>query len=492
MKTILLISASVACVVIARAQAPSATLAGTRASTPGVPETVASSSPSAAPETSPAASVSPSGSPVQSAPPQLNEILFKNFKARSIGPATMGGRVSDIAIDPRNPAVFFVGLSTGGLFKTGDNGVTFDSVFDKQPVQSIGAVAVAPSDSDVVWVGTGEPTDRNSAEWGNGVYRSTDGGMTWQHVGLDTSRSIGRMMVHPKSPETAYVAALGNLWADGGERGVFKTMDGGKSWKLVLAGPAPHSAGTGACDLAMAPDNPEIIYAAMYARQRKPWSFTYGVSATGGEDVGGIFKSTNGGGTWKKCTAGLPTLTGKIGLAVTPVNPKIVMAVVQSDEGGASDFQDIHSRRGGVFRSEDAGETWKRVSDPSLGGPGDQRINAIVEASGKSRRFVAGGFSDHDGAVWITTDGARWEKSQVGLGGPGDQVVNSVAGGKTLTAVGSDTSTGDSDAAVWTSTDGIRSRKCEIDVSRPIVGCPPRQSETSVEVPPMSNVRMFS
>ena len=171
----------------------------------------------------------------------------------------MGGRVSDIAIDPRNPAVFFVGLSTGGLFKTGDNGVTFDSVFDKQPVQSIGAVAVAPSDSDVVWVGTGEPTDRNSAEWGNGVYRSTDGGMTWQHVGLDTSRSIGRMMVHPKSPETAYVAALGNLWADGGERGVFKTMDGGKSWKLVLAAPAPHSAGTGACDLAMAPDNPEII-----------------------------------------------------------------------------------------------------------------------------------------------------------------------------------------------------------------------------------------
>ena len=274
----------------------------------------------------------------------------------------MGGRVSDIAIDPRNPAVFFVGLSTGGLFKTGDNGVTFDSMFDKQPVQSIGAVTVAPSDSDVVWVGTGEPTDRNSAEWGNGVYRSTDGGTTWQHVGLDTSRSIGRVIVHPKNPETAYVAALGNLWVDGGERGVFKTSDGGKSWKPVLAAPTPHNARTGACDLAMAPDNPEIIYAAMYARQRKPWSFTYGVSATGGEDVGGIFKSSNGGGTWKKCTAGLATLTGKIGLAVTPVNPKIVMAVVQSDEGGTNALDDIHSKRGGVFRSEDAGETWKRTS----------------------------------------------------------------------------------------------------------------------------------
>ena len=140
----------------------------------------------------------------------------------------MGGRVSDIAIDPRNPAIFFVGLSTGGLFKTGDNGVTFDSTFDKQPVQSIGAVAIAPSDTDIVWVGTGEPTDRNSAEWGNGVYRSSDGGSTWQHVGLENSRAIGRIVVHPKSPETAYVAALGNLWADGGDRGLFKTTDCGK------------------------------------------------------------------------------------------------------------------------------------------------------------------------------------------------------------------------------------------------------------------------
>jgi len=369
MKATLLVTASFACVITIRAQAPSATLAGTRPSTPGAPEAIASPSPGTSPETSPASLVSPSASaaagasPAESAAPRLNEILFKNFKARSIGPAAMGGRVSDIAIDPRNPAVFFVGLSTGGLFKTGDNGVTFDSVFDKQPVQSIGAVAVAPSDSDIVWVGTGEPTDRNSAEWGNGVYRSADGGTTWQHVGLDTSRSIGRVIVHPKTPETAYVAALGNLWADGGERGVFKTTDAGKSWKLVLAAPAPHNARTGGCDLAMAPDNPEIIYAAMYARQRKPWSFTYGVSATGGADVGGIFKSSNGGGTWKKCANGLPTLTGKIGLAVTPVNAKIVIAVVQSDEGGTSALDDIHSKRGGVFRSEDAGETWKRVSD---------------------------------------------------------------------------------------------------------------------------------
>src|SRR5438874_1473815 len=344
----------------ALAQAPSATLAGTRPSTSAAPETP---NLPGSPTTSPS-SPSTASSPVpEVAPPKLTDILFKNFKARSIGPAAMGGRVSDIAIDPRNPAIFFVGLSTGGLFKTGDNGVTFDSTFDKQPVQSIGAVAIAPSDTDIVWVGTGEPTDRNSAEWGNGIYRSSDDGSTWQHVGLENSRAIGRIVVHPKSPETAYVAALGNLWADGGDRGLFKTTDSGKSWKSVLTGPASQNARVGCVDVAMAPDNSEIIYAALYGRGRTPWSFAYGISATNGEDVGGIFKSTNGGGTWKKCSNGLPTLTGKIGLAVTAANPKIVMAVVQSDEGGANDFTDIHSKRGGIFRSEDGGETWKRVSD---------------------------------------------------------------------------------------------------------------------------------
>ncbi|TMP94478.1 MAG: hypothetical protein E6L06_01575, partial [Verrucomicrobia bacterium] len=207
MKTIASALVFLICHGIALAQQPSATLAGTRPSTSPTPEAAASPSPS------PTSSSAPFSPAPEATPPRLTDILFKNFKARSIGPAAMGGRVSDIAIDPRNPAVFFVGLSTGGLFKTGDNGVTFDSVFDKQPVQSIGAVAIAPSDTDIVWVGTGEPTDRNSAEWGNGVYRSSDGGSTWQHVGLENSRAIGRVLVHPKSPETAYVAALGNLWA---------------------------------------------------------------------------------------------------------------------------------------------------------------------------------------------------------------------------------------------------------------------------------------
>jgi len=358
-KIIICALAFLACQSIVLAQTPSATLAGTRpsATSPAAELTATSTSTSTT-----GASTSPSPTS-ETAAPKLTDILFKNFKARSIGPATMGGRVSDIAIDPRNPAIFFVGLSTGGLFKTGDNGVTFDAVFEKQPVQSIGAVAIAPSDSDIVWVGTGEPTDRNSAEWGNGVYRSSDGGSTWQHVGLENSRAIGRVIVHPKNPETAYVAALGNLWADGGDRGLFKTTDGGKSWKAVLTAPASQAARVGCVDVAMPPDNPEIMYAALYGRRRTPWSFTYGTSATNGEDVGGIFKSTNGGGSWKKCSNGLPTLTGRIGLAVTLTNPRIVMAVIQSDEGGSNEFTDIHSKRGGVFRSEDGGETWKRTSD---------------------------------------------------------------------------------------------------------------------------------
>ena len=275
----------------------------------------------------------------------------------------MGGRVSDIAIDPRNPGLFYVGFATGGLFKTGDNGTTFEPIFDKQPTLFIGAVAVAPSDSDVLWVGTGEANDRNSSGWGNGVYRSTDAGGTWQNVGLKESRTIARIVVHSKNPETAYVAAMGHLWVDGGERGLFKTTDAGKTWKAVLQASGPAAGRTGCGDVVLDPSNPEVIYAALYARQRTPWNFSYGVALTNGEDVGGIFKSTNGGASWKKLAGGLPTRTGRIGLSVCASNPKIVMAVVQSDEGGASDINDLHSKRGGVFRSEDGGEKWSRVSD---------------------------------------------------------------------------------------------------------------------------------
>ena len=324
------------------------------------PAAPSSGAPAAAATTPPLSSaVTPPPSPTV---PQLTDVLFKSLKARAIGPAIMGGRVSEIALDPGNPFIFYVGLAHGGVFKTTDNGVTFDPIFDKQPVLSIGAVAVAPSNSEIIWVGSGEANDRNSSGWGNGVYRSTDGGENWQNVGLKDSRAIGRIIVHPKNADTAYVAVSGHLWADGGERGLYKTTDGGKTWKLVLQAPAPHNARTGCVDVVFDPSNPEIVYAALYARQRTPWSFTSGPGITNGEDVGGIFKSTNGGGTWKKLGGGLPNQTGRIGLSVSASNPKVVMALVQSFEGGTNDRSDLRNKTGGVFRSEDNGEKWTRVS----------------------------------------------------------------------------------------------------------------------------------
>ncbi len=293
----------------------------------------------------------------------MTEVLFKGLKGRAIGPTIMGGRISDIAIDPRNPGSFYVATSTGGVFKTNDNGATFDPIFDKESALSIGAIAIAPSDPDVIYVGTGEANDRNSSGWGNGVYRSSDGGSTWENIGLKDTRAIGRIIVHPKDPNIAYVAASGHLWVDGGERGLFKTTDGGKNWRPILQAQGRAAARTGCSDVAFDPSNPEIIFAALYARQRTPWNFTYGVAATDGEDVGGIFRSTNGGAAWKKLANGLPTQTGRIGLSVSASNPKIVMAVVQSDEGGPSDIRDITSKRGGVFRSEDGGDKWTRTSD---------------------------------------------------------------------------------------------------------------------------------
>src|SRR5438105_6055328 len=296
---------------------------------------------SAPPATAPAATTPPLSSSVTPAPapstgaPQLTDVLFKNLKARSIGPAVMGGRVSDIAIDPRNPFVFYVALGHGGVFKSGDSGVSFDPIFDKQSVLSIGAIAIAPSDSDVIWVGSGEANDRNSSDWGDGVYRTTDGGEHWTNVGLKDSRTIARIVVDPRNPDVAYVAAMGHLWTDGGERGLFKTTDGGKTWKLILQAAAPHNARTGCGDVMLDPTNPQTVYATLYPRQRTPWSFTSGPEATGGEDVGGIFKRTNGGSSWKKFSGGLPPETGRIGLAVSASNPKIVMAGGQRVEGGS-------------------------------------------------------------------------------------------------------------------------------------------------------------
>ncbi|MBC7882482.1 MAG: hypothetical protein H7Y37_14255 [Anaerolineae bacterium] len=292
----------------------------------------------------------------------IDPVLLKQFKARSIGPAVMGGRVSEIAMDPKNPYKFYVALGTGGLMKTEDNGASFTGIFEEESVAAVGAVAVAPSDPKVLWVGTGEANDRNSSSWGNGVYRSTDGGATWKNVGLKNSKTIARIIAHPTDPKTAWVAAAGDLWSYGTGRGIYKTTDGGATWKAVLTGTAPYADRLGGGDLAIDPKDPDTLYATLYARRRQPWAFVAGPDATDGKDVGGIFKSTDGGNTWKKLTEGLPTRTGRIGLSVYAKNPKIVYAIVQSDEGGTSSIDEVKSKKGGVFRSEDSGEHWTRVN----------------------------------------------------------------------------------------------------------------------------------
>lgn len=283
------------------------------------------------------------------------------LKARSIGPAVMSGRTVDVALDPQDPETFYLALGTGGVFKTSNGGDSFAPIFDKQPVLSVGAVAVSPANPRVLWVGTGEATDRNSAGFGNGVYRSEDGGESWTHAGLPTSRAVARLVPDPADPKAAWACARGDLWGPGGDRGLFRTTDAGKTWKRLLAAPAPHDKLAGCADLVVDPKDPKVLYAALYARRRTPWSFEYGASLTGA-DVGGVFKSADGGATWKRLAGGLPARTGNVGLAVAASDPRVVMAVVQSDEGGTSSIDEIRGRAGGVFRSEDGGETWKRTS----------------------------------------------------------------------------------------------------------------------------------
>src|ERR1041385_8941181 len=200
---------------------------------------------------------------------KLDETFLKNLQFRSIGPAIMGGRIDDIAVVESNPSVYYVGAATGGVWKTVNNGTTFEPIFDEQGSTSIGDIAIAPSDASVIWVGTGEPNNRQSSSWGDGVYRSLDAGKTWKNMGLAETRHIGRVVIHPKNPDVVYAAALGHLWGPNPERGVYKTTDGGKTWNQVLK----ISNDTGVSDIAMDPESPDTLNAAAYQRRRTPFGF---------------------------------------------------------------------------------------------------------------------------------------------------------------------------------------------------------------------------
>lgn len=335
--------------------------------------------------------------PAAPKPVELDAKLFKGLALRSIGPPNMGGRISDFAAVEKSPGTYFVATGTGGLFKTTNRGTTWSAVFEKEAVASIGAVAVWQKNPAVVWVGTGEANSRNSSSWGRGVYRSTDGGASWTCMGLEATSAIGRVVCDPNDSNTVFVAALGRLWGENAERGVYRTRDGGRSWQQVLK----VDARTGAVDVAIDPTNPRHLWAAMYARRRTPWSYT------GTGESGGIWRSTDGGDTWTKCTAGLPKRTGRIGLDVWRKNPRVVYAVVESDEGGRlSEFEEA-SRAGGLFRSDDAGATWTRLSPFA---PRAFYFSQVrVQPDDSTRVYLLGTdlYWSDDGGVTIKAGGAR-------------------------------------------------------------------------------------
>jgi photosystem II stability/assembly factor-like uncharacterized protein len=363
--------------------------------------------------------------------------ILRNFTWRSIGPANMGGRIDDIAVVESSPSTFYVGFATGGIWKTTNNGTTFTPLFDEQPVTSIGDLAIAPSDPDVVYAGTGEPNNRQSSSFGAGVYKTTDAGKTWKYMGLKETQSIARVVVHPKDPNTVYVAAVGHLFGPNRERGLYKSTDGGQNWtntKFI-------DEDTGFTDLVMDPVNPNVLYAASYQRRRQPWGFN------GGGPNSAIWKTTDGAKTWTKLTgSGLPNnpIIGRIGLDVARSRPSTIYASIEVGPSGGTgagvnddgSLREPGQGRGGgggggrgqappppdptksgIWRSDDAGKTWRFLSNsmdrpmyysqirvdptnPEIAYQGGAPFFKTVDG-GKTWRQVQGlAHSDHH-AIWI-------------------------------------------------------------------------------------------
>ena len=298
--------------------------------------------------------------PAEKTEPGLNEKALAGLELRSIGPALMGGRIADIAVDPRNQWTWFIAVGSGGVWKTENAGITWQPIFDDQPSYSIGCVALDPSNPDVVWVGTGENVSGRHVGWGDGVYKSLDGGATWRQMGLEASEHIGKIVVDPRDGNVAYVAAEGPLWSSGGDRGLYKTVDGGETWSKALE----IDENTGITDVEIDPRNPDVLYAASYQRRRHIWSLLAGGPGSG------IHKSTDAGETWRRIAQGLPAGDmGKIGLSVSPVNPDVVYATIEADE-----------EERGFYRSLDSGESWDKRDEYISNGTGPHYYQEI-EAS---------------------------------------------------------------------------------------------------------------
>lgn len=330
------------------------------------------------------------------------------LKLREIGPALMGGRIADIAVSPTDKSTWYVAVGSGGVWKTTNSGISWQPIFDEQPSYSIGTLAIDPNNHNVIWVGTGENVSGRHVGWGDGIYRSNDGGATWQNMGLKESEHIGKILIDPRDSDVVFVAAEGPLWSSGGERGLYKSSDGGKSWNLVLQ----IDTNTGVTDIEFDPSNPDIIYAAAYQRRRHTWSLLSGGPKSG------IYKSNDNGSSWREVTTGLPKGDmGKIGLEVSLDNPELVYATIEANE-----------EEKGFYRSMDKGESWKKQNSYISGGTGPhyyQEIEAspqdadlvyqmdvflhVTRDGGKSFDYLGTGREKHSDnhALWIDPDNGK-------------------------------------------------------------------------------------
>ncbi|MGD8346542.1 MAG: hypothetical protein PVI83_04820, partial [Lysobacterales bacterium] len=314
--------------------------------------------------------------------PGMDAKTFSGLKWRGIGPALMSGRIADIAVDPKRRSTWYVAVGSGGVWKTENRGTTWTPVFDGQGSYSIGVVTIDPNDSNVIWVGTGENVSGRHVGYGDGVYRSLDGGSTWENMGLKESEHIGMIRIDPRNSDVVYVAAQGPLWSGGGDRGLFKSTDGGKTWKNILSG----GEYTGVNEVHLDPRDPDVIYAAKHQRLR-----TVAALINGGPESG-IFKSTDGGQSWRELTNGIPTEDkGKIGLAISPVDPDVVYATIE-----------LGARKGGFWRSTDAGGSWEKRSDYLSGGTGPHYYQEIFASPHKLDRVY-----QMDAMLHISDDGGK-------------------------------------------------------------------------------------
>jgi len=312
----------------------------------------------------------------------IDSDTISGLPIRAIGPAAMGGRIADItAVREGQRLTIYIGSAGGGVWRSRDSGTTFKPIFDQQPTQSIGSIAIDPSNHQTVWVGTGESWARNSVSVGTGVYRSRDGGENWEAAGLPDSEHVSRILINPKDGNTVYACALGHLWNANSERGVYKTIDGGKTWNKILF----RNDGTGCAEMAMDPQDPNVLYAAMWDVRREPWNFRSGGPGSG------LFKSTDGGANWHEVRKGLPQGDlGRIGIAVAASNPSRVYAVVEARNHTA------------LSRSDDAGESWTEVNNSfNISGRPFYFARLMVDPKNADRVYKPGFF------LTISEDGGK-------------------------------------------------------------------------------------